>query len=139
MHTSRKLFFIVRVAMLLCVVWAPYASAEAVPAPEATSNSPKLDLALASVSAVALDLADGELLIAKRPDLPLSIASVTKVMTAMVVLDSEEPLDEWLRIHPWNGPLAKNAFSRIRVESKARRKDLLRICLLYTSPSPRDA
>ncbi|MDP6374284.1 MAG: D-alanyl-D-alanine endopeptidase [Pseudomonadales bacterium] len=96
----------------------------------ALAAEPKGDLALASVSAVAVDLDSGEILIAKHPDAPLSIASITKLMTAMVVLDSGEGLDEWLRIKPWDEPLAKNAFSRIRLQSKARRKDLLRVALM---------
>lgn len=91
---------------------------------------PKQDLALASVSAAAVDLDSEEILVAKHSDVVLPIASVTKVMTAMVVLDSGEPLDTWLPIQQWETKLGKNAYSRIRIASKARRKDLLRIALM---------
>ena len=94
------------------------------------SGEPKQDLALASVSAVAVDLESGELLVAKYPDAVLPIASVTKVMTAMVVLDSGVPVDAWLPIKPWDTKTAKNAYSRIRLSSEARRDDLLRIALM---------
>jgi len=90
----------------------------------------KDDLALASVSAVAVDLESGEMLVAKYPDAVLPIASVTKVMTAMVVLDSGAPVNAWLPIQPWDSKTAKNAYSRIRLSSEARRADLLRIALM---------
>lgn len=90
----------------------------------------KQDLPLASVSAVAVDLQSGEMLVAKHPDAVLPIASVTKVMTAMVVLDSGLPKDAWLPIEPWGAKQAKNAYSRIRISSQARRADLLRIALM---------
>lgn len=93
-------------------------------------SQPKQDLALASVSAVAVDLDSGEVLVAKHPDAVLPIASVTKMMTAMVVLDSGAPADAWLPIEPWNTQLSKNAYSRIRISSEAQRADLLRIALM---------
>lgn len=100
-------------------------------APQAlASDQPKQDLALASVSALAADLDGNEVLVAKHPDVVLPIASVTKVMTAMIVLDSGEPLDAWLPIEEWDKKVAKNAYSRIRIDSKARRKDLLRVALM---------
>ena len=97
--------------------------------PAAMANSSK-PLPLASVSAVAFDLEGQKTLLAKHADTQLPIASVTKVMTALVVLDSEAPLDTWLRIHDWHAELDKNAYSRIRIDSQARRRDLLRIALM---------
>jgi D-alanyl-D-alanine endopeptidase (penicillin-binding protein 7) len=93
-------------------------------------QQPKQDLALASVSAVAADLHSREILVAKHSDTVLPIASVTKLMTAMVILDSGAPMDAWLAIEPWNSNIGKNAYSRIRLDSQARRKDLLRIALM---------
>ena len=90
----------------------------------------KQDLALASLSAVAADLESNEILIAKHSQTVLPIASITKIMTAMLVLDSGESLDAWLPIENWNGEIDKNAYSRIRILSKGRRKDLLRIALM---------
>jgi serine-type D-Ala-D-Ala endopeptidase (penicillin-binding protein 7) len=55
---------------------------------------------------------------------------VTKLMTAMVVLDSGQPLDEWLTIVDWDRDLNKNAYSRLRIGSEARRSELLRIALM---------
>lgn len=112
---------LVRVVALVVLVVSAGASA---------ASAPKEDLALASVSAVAVDLESGEVLVAKYPDAVLPIASVTKVMTAMVVLDSGAPVNAWLPIEPWGEQLAKNAYSRIRISSEARRADLLRIALM---------
>ncbi len=88
------------------------------------------DLALASVGAIAVDVQDNEVLLAQNADLVLPIASLTKLMTALVVLESGEDLDAWLTIRDWAQKTEKNAYSRIRLTSQARRKDLLRIALM---------
>ena len=88
------------------------------------------ELPLASVAVVAIDVDSGETLLSKHADVVLPIASLTKVMTALVVLESEAGMDEWLSIEDWQKKHAKNAYSRIRLTSKARRKDLLRIALM---------
>ena len=96
----------------------------------AATEPPKQDLALASVSALATDLSTGNTLVTKHPHAVLPIASITKVMTALVVLDSGEPLDAWLPIEEWGADPSKNAYSRIRISSEARREDLLQIALM---------
>lgn len=87
-------------------------------------------LQLASVNAMVTDLESGEVLYAKHADLPVPIASVTKLMTAVVVLDGGQPLDEWLPVVDWHSELDKNAYSRLRIGSQARRSELLRIALM---------
>jgi len=87
-------------------------------------------LELASVHAVVMDLRDGEELYRKHADVAVPIASVTKLMTAIVVLDAGQPLDEWLTIVDWPGELEKNAYSRLRIGSEAQRRELLRIALM---------
>ncbi len=88
------------------------------------------NLPLASVSAVAVDIETGSTLVATNADLVLPIASLTKIMTALVVVESGVDLGEYLRIEDWSRVRAKNAYSRIRVTSQARRGDLLRIALM---------
>lgn len=87
-------------------------------------------LELASVQAAVADLASGELLFTKHAERQVPIASVTKLMTAVVVLDSGAPLDEWLTIVPRAERAPANAYSRIRIGSELRRADLLRITLM---------
>jgi len=87
-------------------------------------------LELASAQAAVADLASGEILFTKHADRQVPIASVTKLMSAVVVLDSGERLDEWLTIVPRAERAPVNAYSRIRIGSELRRADLLRITLM---------
>lgn len=96
-----------------------------------TAAAPSADeLQLASVHAVVKDLESGETLYRKHADIAAPIASVTKLMTALVVLESGMPLDEWLTIVGWDRALHKNAYSRLRIGSQAQRRELLRVALM---------
>ena len=58
------------------------------------------------------------------------IASITKLMTALVVLDGQQPLDEKIEItndDRWKG---KGAHSRLPIGAKLTRGDLLRLALM---------
>lgn len=77
-----------------------------------------------------MDADSGEMLVAKHSDAVLPIASLTKLMTAMVVLDSGQSLDTWLAIRPLVNEAGKNAYSRIRIGSELQRRELLRIALM---------
>lgn len=87
-------------------------------------------LALASVHAVVADLDTGATLFEKHPDAVVPIASLTKLMMAMVVLDAGQSLTEWLTIVDYDEPPENNAWSRLRIGSEAARGDLLRIALM---------
>lgn len=100
----------------------------AVPAMADSAGDP--DIHLASVHAAVADLDADEILYSKYPERAVPIASITKLMTAIVVIESGEPLDEWLRIVDWHRPPAANAYSRIRIGSELPRGDLLRIALM---------
>ncbi|MCZ6888956.1 MAG: D-alanyl-D-alanine endopeptidase [Gammaproteobacteria bacterium] len=85
---------------------------------------------LASVSAHVAAIEHGTVLLAKRDDVVLPIASLTKLMSAIVVLRSKAPLDEYLTIAVQTPRPDKNAFSRLRVGSEATRGELLRMALM---------
>jgi len=88
-------------------------------------------LRLASVhAAVAWLEGIDQPLVAKHADRPVPVASVTKLMTALVVLESGAPLDEWLEVVPRRQDPAKNAYSRIRIGSSLQRGELLRLALM---------
>lgn len=87
-------------------------------------------LQLASVHAVVAELGEREPLFAKRADIPVPIASLTKLMTALVVLESGQPLDEWLTVVPRQSVPPNNAYSRIRMGSRLQRGELLRLALM---------
>lgn len=105
----------------------------ALPISAADSDSNQLDtsnLQLASVHAAIMDLETGETLHGKFPDTPAPIASLTKVMTALVILESGQALDEYVTIVERDRPAPVNAYSRIRIGSEATREDLVRIALM---------
>lgn len=87
-------------------------------------------LELASVSASVSDLSTNRTLFTKNANRKVPIASITKVMTAMVVLDARLPLNEYLTVSKYNHNTRKNTFSRIRVGSRLKRRDLIRLSLM---------
>lgn len=110
---------------IIALAWAlvaPPAAGQTRPDPGA--------LELASAQAAVADLASGELLFTKHAERRVPIASVTKLMSAVIVLDSGAQLDEWLIIVPRAERAPVNAYSRIRIGSELRRADLLRIALM---------
>ena len=70
--------------------------------PVFAAAQPSADVHLASVHALIGNLATGEILYRKNEDVAVAIASVTKLMTAMVVVDSGQPLDEWITVMDWD-------------------------------------
>jgi serine-type D-Ala-D-Ala endopeptidase (penicillin-binding protein 7) len=117
---------LIAVLLVLCSAVAQVAAAD----PSANHSLGAAHLQLASVSALVIDAKSGETLFSKHDDVPLPIASVTKVMTAMVVLDGGQSLDEWLTIDGWDNRFGKNAYSRMRIGSQAKRGELVRIALM---------
>ncbi|MDF0749285.1 D-alanyl-D-alanine endopeptidase [Marinobacter sp. 71-i] len=90
----------------------------------------RAELQLASVNA-AVAYADGDSLVySKNADRRVPIASITKLMTALVVMESGEPLTEWLDFQERHIPAPANAYTRIRVSSELRRADVLRVALM---------
>lgn len=95
--------------------------------------APTLDpahLELASVNALVVDAKTGEVLFSKNPESVTPIASVTKLMGAMVILDSNARMDEILDIQISETKELKNVFSRVRVGSKLKRNDILQLSLM---------
>lgn len=87
-------------------------------------------LQLASVHAVVADLDADAPLVAKNADRPVPIASLTKLMTALVAVESGEPLGEWLTVVKRDRKAPNNAYSRIRISSQLQRGELLRLALM---------
>tara|TARA_R110001592_G_scaffold199185_2_gene447618 strand:- start:402 stop:1268 length:867 start_codon:yes stop_codon:yes gene_type:complete len=85
---------------------------------------------LGSVKAAVFDLDSGEMLFSKHADWVTPIASITKVMTALVILESEQPLNAWLEIPKPDLETRKNAYSRMRIGSQLKRRDLLKLALM---------
>lgn len=118
----------------LAIVFACLIGASAAGAGE-TSNPAwaSLDaskLKLASANVLILDAKDGQPIYAKGADVVTPIASVTKLMTAMVVLDAGQPLDERLSVGIGDLDLLKGSHSRLNLGSELSRGEMLHLALM---------
>jgi D-alanyl-D-alanine endopeptidase (penicillin-binding protein 7) len=85
---------------------------------------------LRSQVALVLDAASGETIIAKNPEAVLPIASITKLMTAMVVLDRGLELGQRIVISEDDIDTLKGTRSRLRTGSVLTRDELLLLALM---------
>ena len=88
------------------------------------------DPILQSSGVLVLDASTGNTIYSKNADHQAPIASITKLMTAMVVLDAKLPLDEVLQITSEDIDLIKNTRSRLPIGAHFRRDDLMRLALM---------
>ena len=88
------------------------------------------DPILKSSGVLVLDPVTGHTLYEKNADQAAPIASITKLMTAMVVLDAKQSLEEVVQITNEDIDLIKNTRSRLPIGSHFRRDDLLRLALM---------
>src|SRR3990167_5807274 len=113
--------------LLVCLLLACNSLVVAAPAPVV---QPARQQGLASGSALLVDLKTNEVLYSSNPDLVVPIASVTKLMTAMVTLDAKLPLDEVLAVHISDTKEMRGVYSRVRVGSEISRQELLLLTLM---------
>jgi len=85
---------------------------------------------LASAVVVVIDQASGDILYEKNADAIVPIASITKLMTAMVALDAQPNLDEILTISKDDIDLLKGTHSRLSVGTQLTREEMLRLALM---------
>lgn len=85
---------------------------------------------LRSHYALVLDQATGKPLYAKNPDQQTPIASITKLMTAMVVLDAGLALDEPITVEKDDVDTLRHSGSRLPVGTALTRADLLHLALI---------
>ncbi len=87
-------------------------------------------LRLASLNALIVNQNTGEVLYAKDTAAQTSIASLTKLMTAMVTLDAKLPMDEEITITREDANTLKNTSSKLPVGTVLSRSELLNIALI---------
>lgn len=85
---------------------------------------------IASGSAMVVDLQTQKVLYASHPDNVRPIASITKLMTVMVVLDAGLPMDEKLKVDISQTPEMKGIYSRVRLNSEISRKNMMLLALM---------
>jgi D-alanyl-D-alanine endopeptidase (penicillin-binding protein 7) len=89
----------------------------------------KGDPDLRSASAIVLD-GNGDIIFSKDTDTVRSIASITKLMTAMVILDAQLDLEETLTITKADRDLIRLTGSRLDAGAKLTRRELLLLALM---------
>jgi D-alanyl-D-alanine endopeptidase (penicillin-binding protein 7) len=88
------------------------------------------DPGVRSGSALVLDEATSEVLYARESDIAVPIASISKLMTALVVLEAKQSLDDVIKISDEDRDYEKYTTSRLKVGSKFTRDDLLHLALM---------
>jgi D-alanyl-D-alanine endopeptidase (penicillin-binding protein 7) len=91
---------------------------------------PTLFPKLKSSSVLIVDQSDSTVLYSRRSEVAAPIASITKLMTALVVLDAKQPLDEPLAITQDEAALPKSRGSRLSVGTVLTRGDFMHLALM---------
>lgn len=86
--------------------------------------------ALRSSVAYVQDLATSTVLFSKNEDTIRPIASISKLMTALVVVDANQPMDEMLEVTDDDIDRLRHAASRLPVGSRLTRADMLHVALM---------
>ena len=97
---------------------------------EASISFRNSGLNLRSSSAMVVDQKTGRIMFGKNTDARMPIASITKLMTAMVVLDAQLPLDEKIAISSEDRDSLKGTHSRIKVGTTLSRQLALQLALM---------
>lgn len=121
------------IAGLFLAILAMQASAKVIRNPAKAARDPaKLvrDLKLKSSSVLIMDASDSSVLYSRHSDVPMPIASITKLMTALVVLDANQPLDEPIQITGADRDFPKGGVSRLTVGTTLTRGDLMHLALM---------
>lgn len=77
-----------------------------------------------------LDESDATVLAARHEHVAVPIASITKLMTALVVLEADQPMDEMLSITADDVRGTPGSHSRLAPGARLSREDLLRLALM---------
>ena len=106
---------------------APAAHAKHVSIPDTSDEVP---IPLHSQSVLVYDQESGAPLLAKNPQMQTPIASITKLMTAMLVLDAGQSMDDPIIITPADRDTLKGTSSRLAIGSVYTRGQLLHLALI---------
>ncbi|MFN3862386.1 MAG: serine hydrolase [Roseateles sp.] len=132
--SRRGLWQLVLPAVVLAVasLGAQAKSHDAAELPAGATASQPLKLPVNAKHVAVVDDTTGELLMARDADVPVPIASLTKLLTAMVVLDAKLDLQEKLRITSDDVDTLKHSRSHLRVGTQLTRQAALEMALLVS-------
>lgn len=87
-------------------------------------------LDLKSNVAFVVDQQSSKVLFEKNAEVSLPIASITKLMTSLIVVEARQNMDEMLEINEEDIDKEKNTHSRLKLGTRLSRSDLLHIALM---------
>lgn len=126
----RKVTKFLSLALIVLVAfWTTHSTLASTVAPSTLKNHLAGDPGLKSSSVMITDQA-GAVVYARNPEQIRSIASLTKLMTAMVVLDTKMDLEESIRISRDDRDLIKLTGSRLGFGASLSRGQLLHLALM---------
>jgi len=105
-------------------------TARAIPVAAHGRNAHPDEPRLRSTSALVLDETNSSVLYSRHADVAAPIASITKLMTALVVADAKQPLDEQIEITTEDRSSRRGAASRLAPGTKLTRGDLIHLALM---------
>jgi D-alanyl-D-alanine endopeptidase (penicillin-binding protein 7) len=108
----------------------PASSSQPAPKKTAAAQDSPSRLSIRSKIALVVDAKTSEELLAKEADRVVPIASITKLMTAMVVLDAKPPMEEMLKISDEDRDLVMGTTSRLHVGWTLSRENMLHLALM---------
>ncbi len=88
------------------------------------------DPGLKSAAAYVVDQGNSSVWYSRNANVASPIASITKLMTALVVADAQLPMDEVLQVTPEDRAVGKGAADRLAIGTYLTRGDLLHLALM---------
>jgi D-alanyl-D-alanine endopeptidase (penicillin-binding protein 7) len=131
MHSRRRLFLALLLVPALTFAAPMESGIPAAPVKLASLGKPDVR----SASVIVLDAADSSVLYSRQAQRPVPIASITKLMTALVVLDAKQPMDELIELTVADRRLERSSYSRLATGSQISRGDLLHLALMSSENS----
>lgn len=102
--------------------------------PVVTTAAPRpaklIEPALKSGSVLVVDEDSTAVLLSQRANIAAPIASITKLMTSLVVLDAKQPMDEELEITAADRDRERGSSSRLAIGTKLSRADMMHLALM---------
>lgn len=83
-----------------------------------------------SHSVIAVDVNSGRILISKNTNIKQPIASISKLMAAITLLDAHVDMDQYITVTSADNDFIKHTSSRLRDGTQLRRRDLLLLSLM---------
>ena len=119
----------ISILILLCVFPMTHAADAYVAAKDIREHASHTNLKLRSHAALVFDERDNEVIYARNAEEVMQIASLTKLMTAIVILDAGLDMDEIIKLTNEDKDRIRYSRSRLRKGMQFTRRDLLLIAL----------